>query len=320
MTDVPHRAAIRMDKTGKQTQSHRAGGLMAVERRLTMGDVPMSEVPVGNSAGAAASPVHSSKRNAVAAFAGNFAQNGFASIPDLTTLEDIELIRSLLDPLFERFDALGDRAVDLAGPRAAGAPLRSPEVNEALIIEPRLRNTLAYARCRRIARALLGVPVGYQFDHAIFKPPHNQTPTAWHQDEAYSNEPIPLRSVHFWIPLQAATENNGCMWFIPGSNRGEVRPHRLVNRRLNGANRPIGSGTLAVENVDASNAVACPLVAGGATAHHPLTLHYTGANQSDDYRKVWIVHFGAYGWFRRRLHPKVLTKRLRTALGFERLR
>jgi hypothetical protein len=83
-------------------------------------------------------------------------------------------------------------------------------------------------RCREIAQELLGVPVGYPFDHAIFKPPRNQTPTAWHQDGAYSHDPIPLRSIHFWIPLQAATESNGCMWFIPGSNRGEVLPHRLV--------------------------------------------------------------------------------------------
>jgi Phytanoyl-CoA dioxygenase (PhyH) len=270
----------------------------------------MSDVAIGKVA-AAVGTAHYGRDETAAARAEDFARNGFASIPALTTTQDIELIRSLLDPLFERFATLGDRAVDLAGPLEPGAPLRSPEINEALILEPRLRNTLAYARCREIARQLLGVPVGYQFDHAIFKPPHNQTPTPWHQDEAYSKEPIPLRSAHFWIPLQAATEKNGCMWFIPGSNQGGVLPHRLVNKRLNGANRPTGGGTLAADNVDTSNAIACPLAPGGATVHHPLTLHYTGANQSDGYRKVWILHFGAYGWLRRRLHPKVLVSRLR---------
>jgi len=249
-----------------------------------------------------------------------FERDGFLSIGSLTNLEDIEQVRSLLDPLYERFDSLGDRAVDLAGTREPGAAPRSPEVNEALILEPRLRETAVYARCREIARTLLGTPVGYQFDHAIYKPPHNKTPTAWHQDEAYSNGPIPLRSAHFWIPLQPVTVDNGCMWFIPGSNRGPLLPHHVTNRRFTSENVPPSTtgGTLAADNVDDSSAVACPLPAGGATVHHPLTLHYTGANQSDGYRKVWILHFGAYGWVRRRLHPKVAAARVRSYFGLKR--
>src|ERR1700730_11952039 len=109
-----------------------------------------------------------------------FNRDGFLALDALTTAEDIERIRSLLDPLYERFDSLGERAVDLAGPREPGVAPRSPEVNEAVILEPRLRETLTYRRCREVARKLLGVPVGYQFDHCIFKPPHNTTPTAWH--------------------------------------------------------------------------------------------------------------------------------------------
>jgi hypothetical protein len=269
----------------------------------------LREASMGAPAGA--SPVASSvlpHSNSVSA--ADFARDGFLSIPALTTAADTERIRALLDPLFARFETLGDRAVDLAGPREPGKPLRSPEINEAAILEPQLKNTLTYVRCREVARMLLGVPVGYQFDHAIFKSPHNLTPTAWHQDEAYSREPIPLRSVHFWIPLQAVTESNGCMWFIPGSHRGPLRQHRLLTARTDGSNRKVAGGTLIADNVDDSKAIACPLAVGGVTVHHPMTLHYTGANQSDHCRRAWILHFGAYGWFRRRLHPKVLTARL----------
>lgn len=241
--------------------------------------------------------------------AATFERQGFLCLKSLASPADIEVVRSLLDPLYERFDSLGDRAVDLAGPREPGVPPRSPEINEAVILEPRLRETEVYRRCREISRKLLGVPVGYQFDHTIFKPPHNNTPTAWHQDEAYSNGPIPLRSIHFWIPLQDATVQNGCMWFVPGSNHLGLLPHHVTNKRFN---RPdTKGGTLAADKVDDSTAVACPIPLGGATIHHPLTLHYTGANQSDTYRKVWILHFGAYGWVRLRLHPKVLVARLR---------
>jgi hypothetical protein len=249
-------------------------------------------------------------RSATSLAARQFAANGFLSIQSLTTPQDIALIRSLLDPLFDRFDSLGDRAVDIAGPRVAGAAMRSPEINEAVKIEPRLRNTLTYARCKEIAREFLGVPVGYMFDHAIYKVPRNNASTLWHQDEAYSGRAIPLRSIHFWIPLQDVNVENGCMWFIPGSHKGGVLPHHIAAVRTVGPdNKPAGA-TITTHHVDPAKAVTCPLPVGGATIHHPLTLHYTGPNQSDDYRRSWILHFGAYGRARFMLHPKMIAARL----------
>jgi hypothetical protein len=240
-----------------------------------------------------------------------FARDGFLSLDSLTTPDDIELIRSLLDPLFDRFESLGDRAIDYAGHREPGAAPRVPEITHAVILQPRLRQTLAYRRCRELARELLKVPVGYTFDHCIFKAPHSKTPTDWHQDESYNAKPLPLWAAHFWIPLQPATEQNGCMWFIPGSNRGGLQPHHAASQRYNGANKLTKASTLAVANVDRSNAVSCPLPVGGATVHSPLTLHYTGANESDTYRKAWILHFSAYGKARREFHPKVLAWKFR---------
>ena len=121
---------------------------------------------------------------ASAPLARRFAQNGFLSIDSLTTLNDIARVRSLLDPLFEKFDTLGERAVDIAGPRAPGEALRSPEINEAVKLLPELRETQVYQRCRQLARQLIGAPVGYTYDHAIYKLPHNDAATDWHQDEA----------------------------------------------------------------------------------------------------------------------------------------
>jgi hypothetical protein len=240
-----------------------------------------------------------------------FNRDGYSKIESLTTADDIERIRSLLDPLFDRFDSIGPNAVDIAGPQGNGARPRSPEVNEAIHFEPALRKTQVFARCRELARRILGVPVGYVFDHAIYKPPHNNTPTAWHQDEAYNTQPIPLRAVHFWIPLQPVNVENGCMWFVPGSHRGGLLPFHVAHKRPGGATADSIGATIATNSVDSSRAVACPLPLGGATAHHPLTLHYTGPNQSDACRRAWILHFAAYGFFRFRLHPRCVAKRLR---------
>jgi hypothetical protein len=246
-----------------------------------------------------------------------FETDGFLKIESLTTPEDIARVRSLLDPLFDRFDSIGPNAIDTGGPQERGAAPRQPEINEAIHFEPALRKTQAFLRCRELAQRILGVPVGYVFDHAIYKPPHNNTPTAWHQDEAYNKQPIPLRAVHFWIPLQPVNVENGCMQFVPGSHRGPLLPHHVVHKRPGGATTHSVGATIATnsDSFDASLAVACPLPLGGATAHHPLTLHYTGPNQSDGYRRAWILHFAAYGFFRFRLHPKCVAKRLRALVS-----
>ncbi|CAF1177580.1 unnamed protein product [Didymodactylos carnosus] len=51
----------------------------------------------------------------------------------------------------------------------------------------------------------------------IFKQPFIGAKVASHRDSTYVyNEP--LKIVGIWIALEDATINNGCLWFIPGSN------------------------------------------------------------------------------------------------------
>jgi hypothetical protein len=244
-----------------------------------------------------------------------FKRDGYLQIDSLTTPQDIARIRSLLDPLFDRFDTIGRNAIDIAASEEQGGKPRTPEINEAIHIEPELRKTETFTRCRDLARRILGVPVGYVFDHAIYKPPKNNAATNWHQDEGYNTQPIPLWAVHFWIPLQPATVENGCMWFVPGSHLHGLLPHHVAHKRVGGATADSIGATIATTSVDSSRAVACPLPLGGATAHHPLTLHYTGPNQSESYRRAWILHFAAFGFFRFRLHPKCIAKRVRDMVG-----
>lgn len=238
-----------------------------------------------------------------------FDRDGYLSLDRITTSHDIARIRSLLDPLFERFDSLGNLAIELAGPHRAGTTLRSPEINEPAILAPGLKDTLAFNRCKAIARELLGVPVGFLFDHAIYKLPHSNAPTGWHQDEVYSKAAIPLRSIHFWIPLQEATIENGCMWYIPGSHQLGVVPHVEAAKRCAASTEQSLGSTLVIPNVDETKAQACPVPVGGVSIHHPLTFHYAGPNRTDHYRRAWILHFGAYGRWRFRLHPKTLIQR-----------
>jgi ectoine hydroxylase-related dioxygenase (phytanoyl-CoA dioxygenase family) len=52
------------------------------------------------------------------------------------------------------------------------------------------------------------------------------------------------------------------------------------------------------EVVDESQAVACPLPAGGATFHHSRTLHHTAMNATDEARLAFPVEFEVRPTFR----------------------
>ena len=225
----------------------------------------------------------------------DFHREGFVVVERVTTRDEVEHIARLLARLYGRYRHFirVRRAHDLAGGSDDGIP-QILEINRTLELEPALRSTLAFARCRALAETLLGKTVEYRFDHAIYKPPFNNAATAWHQDGAYSLEPG-LVTTHFWIPLQDVTVEMGCMHFIPGSHLRGLLPHRL---------RPGCSHALEVPDVDPREAVACPLRAGDATVHVPRTLHYTGPNLTPWPRIAWSLEFGPRRGLGFRLYAK----------------
>jgi hypothetical protein len=219
-----------------------------------------------------------------------FYRDGFLSLDRLTTPDDLERVRELLDGLFDRFDELPKNlAFDLGDVKLHSGTQRTPQINNATQFEPRLLETLTFRNALAVARQLLGESVNFSFDHTIYKPAGSAKEVPWHQDLAYGRNPNAICfNANFWVPLQEATVENGCMQFIPHSHWGNLLPHQ-----------PIGGDprvhTLEVKDpIDARAAVACPLPAGGATIQHGKTLHYTGPNRTDKPRRAWILNFGAH--------------------------
>lgn len=217
----------------------------------------------------------------------HYHREGFLRLDRITTDEDVASMRELYEGLFERFDELPkDLAFDLGDEKLHNGVQRSPQINVASRFEPRLKDTLYWKRALSVARQLLGAEAtGPTFDHAIYKPPHNQAATPWHQDIAYGGDPGTIFfAANIWLPLQDATIENGCMQFIPRSHLGNFLPHH-----------PVGHDpkwhTLETDEYDDSLAVPCPVPAGGCTIHHPKTLHYTGPNRADTPRMAWTLCF-----------------------------
>ncbi|MDP6701619.1 MAG: phytanoyl-CoA dioxygenase family protein, partial [Candidatus Latescibacteria bacterium] len=107
-------------------------------------------------------------------------------------------------------------------------------------------------------------------DQTLCKPPRVGSAKPPHQDSAYWTTIDPPNLVICWMALDDATEDNGCMRFIPGSHKlGVIEHKRLEDFRVED------------EKVDYQSEVSVPLKAGGCSFHHSLALHRTDANRSD---------------------------------------
>lgn len=210
-------------------------------------------------------------------------RDGFLALESVTDAADLADIRALVAPWLNGPPRLhrGARARDLG----AGPQSRIREVTNLTRLEPRLLETRFFRRAFSATEALFGPGARLMFDHVIHKPAYNGTATDWHQDCAYGSPlTFSARRLHWWLPLQDATVENGCMQFARGSHAGPVLPHRRIT--------PGGHPRTIHGPPDPTQVVACPLPAGGATIHLPKTLHYTGPNQTAGQRLAWIVQIG----------------------------
>lgn len=121
-------------------------------------------------------------------------------------------------------------------------------------------------------------------DHALFKMPHDSKPTPWHQDWPYwpMNE---TGAMSIWIALDDVDENNGCMMFVPKTQKIKnlkrinlVNPHDIFS----------DSGASAVER---NTAAIVRMKAGSCTFHNGLTFHYAHANGTDKPRRALAIIF-----------------------------
>ncbi len=227
-----------------------------------------------------------------------FTENGWLTIQQVSTAAELARIGEIYDDLFAS-RARGAESWDLASVDGTDGPELLPQIMDPQRLVPELAGTRFYASARQIATTLLGVPAAEleHFSHLILKPARYGHETPWHQDEAYWDPRYDHRGLSVWMPLEDASVAGGCMQFFSGSHRDPVRRHHHINHdpRVHG---------LVTDEVDASQAVACPVPAGGATVHHCRTLHYAGPNLTGAPRRAYIHVFSAPPRRREQPYPR----------------
>lgn len=154
---------------------------------------------------------------------------------------------------------------------------------------PSLKDNLFERRAASVARQLIGASATLDYDQFLAKRPAKPDAVfSWHQDHGYwpTGTPEPLTATCS-LALDDADTENGCLRVVPGSQKGELRPHRP----LHGADRE-QSHILSVELTERDRVVELPLRRGDMTVHDELIIHGSGGNRSEHrWRRTYITAF-----------------------------
>lgn len=109
-----------------------------------------------------------------------------------------------------------------------------------------------------------------------------------HQDNAYFGQ-SPPDVLTIWIALDAATESNGPIFYLKGSHRHGMQPHRPSGVAGNSI------GLVKMPPHEESDVFRGTLKPGDALIHHCETIHWSARNQTDDPRcGLLMVYRGAH--------------------------
>ena len=158
---------------------------------------------------------------------------------------------------------------------------------------PAVSDFVHSTRFARVAQQLMAVDgVRLWFDQALYKEPGGRL-TDYHQDAGFWPVHPPDKTVTFWIALNDAIRESGCMGFASGS-------HRIA-----GDTEFIDIFTTQQEIEPASklqgvNWEWVPLAAGDCTFHSGKIFHCAGPNETTEMRAAmtmaYMAHDATYDW------------------------
>ena len=119
----------------------------------------------------------------------------------------------------------------------------------------------------------------------IFKQPHIGGEVACHQDATFLHtEPMSVKG--FWFALEDATQENGCMWAIPGGHKSPVKSRFSRSKNGKGTEMEIFDDT----PWETSKLLPLEVKAGTLVVLHALLPHMSYANRSANTRHAYTMH------------------------------
>jgi phytanoyl-CoA hydroxylase len=229
-----------------------------------------------------------------------FDTQGFVRIEGLVPPEETEMLQNIYnDFLADKYDLTGMRG-DLSGNNDTQKKVEKiTQIMRPSLVLPELQATRTYARVLELAKSWMGDDMEIDFDMMIDKAPGTAAETPWHQDAAYWPDMPDKRAISFWIALDDADRENGCMMYVAGSHLHPLKAHFQPS--------PNAALQCKIDEEDIISTGEIPV--GSCMAHHGYTLHAAlGNTSSDRHRRALIVN----------LRPSAMITYIR-ALGYDHL-
>jgi hypothetical protein len=154
---------------------------------------------------------------------------------------------------------------------------------------PALQGNTYEQRAASVVRQLYcDVEMTLDYDQLLTKQPHKPDAVfAWHQDMAYWPSVVDTRTATFSLAIDATTPDNGCLNFIPGSQRSKViRPHKPIGKTREEAH------AIAIEVDETAEIIhAVPIPRGAVTVHDEYIVHGSHGNSTSGTRRTYVVAF-----------------------------
>lgn len=239
-----------------------------------------------------------------------FNENGYLRLERVFTLDEVAELSAELDYIIDQFCVPGK---GWSGPWRQKY-LSQLEDNEATLVATHEMQQFSAAWAwailnRRLVRAvadLIGPEVEYHHMTLHAKGPDFGTPFPLHQDNPFY-EHSDAQYLDAIVHVDASTEENGCLKFLPGTHKLGPLPHVRE-----------GSPHLPPDQYPFEKAVSCPAEAGDVVLFSIYTIHGSALNRSPRWRRVVRIGYrnprnlqvagqalGRPGWMVHGVRPKI---------------
>ncbi|MBX2817934.1 MAG: phytanoyl-CoA dioxygenase family protein [Saprospiraceae bacterium] len=133
--------------------------------------------------------------------------------------------------------------------------------------------------------------VRFWHDQLFCKPPEKGGVVAWHQDFSYWTRTTPMQHLTCWVGLDDVSQENGCLFYVPGSHRWGLLEKPSLAGDMDGLNQFLN----AEQQHQFDQKVPVVMKAGFGTFHHPLLVHGSYANTSQRARRAYVINVFADG-------------------------
>jgi ectoine hydroxylase-related dioxygenase (phytanoyl-CoA dioxygenase family) len=156
-----------------------------------------------------------------------FEEDGFLIKRSFIGDDLLRQISQEIDALHERMAHAVPDGVEVTWEKLeAGKPKRIKQLMNSERVSPGIDRMLRSDPVLDVVEALLGPDIALFHSKLLMKAAHDGAITPWHQDYAYwkqgANRPLQLNCM---LAIDAATRENGCIQFVPGSHKQGLVTH-----------------------------------------------------------------------------------------------